>query len=405
MRKTIFTLILFILNSPAQGQEIFNAVRSNNPDTVMKIIEERPGEIKITDRSKNTPLHYAAIQVNEDIVRILIENGADVNFKNSYKRTPYQKAIIFGNTGIADFLKSHGADTGEWKSPSREGKYFGQTPPGDIPEIFAPGIISMEYRAEWGFTLSPGGDEIYYTQRRRPDHGGRIWFLKFDGENWSEPRPAEFTYDTLDLFSMEAFEYEPHISPDGQKLLYGSKRPLPGQEELNSEFLYWIVNKEGSGWGEPYLLDSKINNLKPMFVSMTLYGTIYFTNTIENKIYRSEYKNGSYQIPERLPDEINFLGQAAHPFIAPDESYIIFDGRTEDNFEFPVYLYISFRKDDGSWTEAVKFDEEINSLNPALACVSRDGKYIFFESNTTGYGDIYWVDANVIEKMKKNFAK
>ncbi|MFC1565040.1 ankyrin repeat domain-containing protein, partial [candidate division KSB1 bacterium] len=246
MKKIILTTVFFLLNSAALGQDLLTAVRNNDLDSVKKVLNERPGEVKITNRSKNTPLHFAAETGNENIARILIEKGADVNFQNIYCRTPYQKAVLFENTSMAEFLKSQSADTGEWKTPSLEGKYFGQVPPGNIPEIFAPGIISMEYRAEWGITLSPDGDEIYYTQRRRPDHGGRIWFLRFTGGFWSEPQPAQFTYDPVDLFSMEAFEYEPHITPEGQKLLYGSKRPLPGHEETSSEFLYWIVEKEVS---------------------------------------------------------------------------------------------------------------------------------------------------------------
>ncbi len=405
MRLTYFLIVLLLFETDTFGQEIFSAIRNRDLEAVRSILDKHPDEAKITDMAKNTPLHYAAEFGNEQIVSLLLSKGAEENALNFYYRTPYQKAVIFGRTAIAEILRSNGADTGEWKPPSYKGRYFGQTPPGDIPEIFAPGIISREYRADWSITFSPEGNEIYYTQRMQPDHGGRIWFTEYNDKSWLEPEPALFTYDSDNLFSMEGFEYEPHIIPDGNKILYGSKRPLPGQEEANPDFLYWIAEREGNGWGEPYLLDKIVNDLKPMFVSLTNDGTIYFTNSIEYKSYKAELKNGKYEKPVRLPDEINYLGQAAHPFISPDESYLIFDGRTENKFELPIQLYISFRKEDGSWTKAVKFDKKINSLNPAHPYVSRDGRYMFFSSMKTGYGDIYWVDASVINDIKKSIIK
>lgn len=387
------------------GQRIFQAIRNNDMNTVKKILKENPGELEYADGAANTPLHYAVVSGNLEMVKLLLDSGSNINHKNIYNRTALQKASMFGRIDVADLLKSQGADTSAWTSPSRTGKYFGQKPPGPVPEIFAPGIISREYRAEWGIAASPDGTEFYYTQRRRPDHGGRIWFLSYDNGGWTVPEPAAFTYDSKNLFSMEAFEYEPHISPDGGMIYYGSKRPLPGHDDCHPDFLYWTCHRQKDGWGQPRLLGDRINDMKPMFVSQASNGTLYFTNTIENKIYSTVFEKGNYKKPEPLPEEINFLGQAAHPFIAPDESYLIFDGRVKNDLKDPVFLYVSFKDHNGKWTRAVKFNDRINRLNPALAFVSRDGKYLFFESNITGYGDIYWVDARVIDDLSPDRLK
>ena len=40
--------------------------------------------------------------------------------------------------------------------------YFGQTPPGTIPEVFAPGLISKGFH-EHAIAISPKGDEIFYV--------------------------------------------------------------------------------------------------------------------------------------------------------------------------------------------------------------------------------------------------
>lgn len=44
--------------------------------------------------------------------------------------------------------------------------YLDQKKPGIIPEIFAPGIVSMKGRFEMGFTMSPNGASIAFGVAR-----------------------------------------------------------------------------------------------------------------------------------------------------------------------------------------------------------------------------------------------
>jgi hypothetical protein len=52
-------------------------------------------------------------------------------------------------------------------SPIIESPYFGQKPPGLIPEIFAPGIISISGRHEMGVSFSPDLDEMYFAVQKK----------------------------------------------------------------------------------------------------------------------------------------------------------------------------------------------------------------------------------------------
>jgi Tol biopolymer transport system component len=63
-------------------------------------------------------------------------------------------------------------------------------------------------------------------------------------------------------------------------------------------------------------------------------------------------------------------------------------------------LYISFRFADGSWSRA--FNAAVLNTSEADWCatVSPDGKYLFFTRNGTGNGDIYWVDAKIIDELR-----
>ena len=64
-------------------------------------------------------------------------------------------------------------------------------------------------------------------------------------------------------------------------------------------------------------------------------------------------------------------------------------------------LYISFKKEDGSWTPAKNMGEKINSKTTDYApSLSPDGKFFFFTSNVEGSSDLYWVSSQVIENLR-----
>jgi Tol biopolymer transport system component len=165
---------------------------------------------------------------------------------------------------------------------------------------------------------------------------------------------------------------------------------------------------------------------------MTKSGDLYFASNRDGgwDIYTSKYVNGRYAKPEKLSNAINSEFGDWDAFLAPDESYIIFgsNGRSDGLGESD--LYISFRKEDGTWTKSKNMGSPINTayreVDPG---VSPDGKYIFFRSNRrihkpysetpysetpltydeiikilnspeNGEADIYWVDAKVIENLK-----
>jgi uncharacterized protein (TIGR02145 family) len=51
------------------------------------------------------------------------------------------------------------------------GAYFGQTPPGATPQVFAPGIISTDANEYSAPSFSPDGNEVFWRANRWPDDG------------------------------------------------------------------------------------------------------------------------------------------------------------------------------------------------------------------------------------------
>ncbi len=104
-------------------------------------------------------------------------------------------------------------------------------------------------------------------------------------------------------------------------------------------------------------------------------------------IYCSRLVDGVYATPAPL-SVINTFGDVVCPFIAPDESYIIFN-KIEGGMS--VGYYISFKGSADEWLPPARL---VSFPSPAWESnfVSRDGKYVFCKS--------YWASAEIIEDLR-----
>jgi len=270
---------------------------------------------------------------------------------------------------------------------SQSGPYFGQTDPGLTPKRFAPAKVPL---GAFAITFSPDGMECFTT--RNLDTINFIWTSREENGSWINFEIASFSGTYPDA--------EAHIVPDGSKMYFGSARPLPGSSEVKNRT--WCVTKQDTGWSEPVPMDPPLRDIFMMYPSVATNLNMYFTatdSTWNQWIAVSRYVDGAYQEPERLSDSINYLPYPAHPFIAPDESYIIVDAVT-DTSTWARKLYISFRKPDGSWTRATDMGSTINTaVYNMFPFVSRDGKYFFFGRNNFQM----WVNANYIEGLRPRY--
>ncbi|UCE19602.1 MAG: PD40 domain-containing protein [Gemmatimonadota bacterium] len=254
-----------------------------------------------------------------------------------------------------------------------DGAYLGQRPPGFVPKVFAPGIVSTRGGFEFCCTWSPDGKELYFNRR-----GEGVLVSRWEKDGWTAPEVAPFCKKYPRAF-------EPHITYDGKRMFFGRGPEI------------WFMDREEDIWGEA------IRHGPGMYVTTTLDRTIYMTQldpSVEyGRIVRSSYRNGSYSEPERVGGGVNRAVGSAHPCIAPDESFIIFDslilGDTEG--EEHTDLFICYRRSDGRWSETINMGQRINTPGGNIcASLSPDGKYLFYLRNR----DIYWVDARIIEALK-----
>jgi len=284
--------------------------------------------------------------------------------------------------------------------PTLKGPYLGQEPPGKTPEIFAPGILNNEKMGAFCSVFSPDGNEFYFVryERKEDTPGGLAWMKKINNV-WTKPEMLHF--------NSSASDNDMCMSNDGNKLIFRSWRALPNGNKPKDHSYLWFVERTANGWSKAEPLECGNAPIRTGYPSIAANGTLYFARRgIEvSGIYRSELVNDAYDSPEHAFTAVDSIETEGDMFVAPDESYMIIScwehpdniGSTQGD------LYITFKKQDGTWTEEINMGKLINTqYGENCPQVSPDGKYFFFNryNPDASEGNIYWVDIKIIEAFK-----
>ena len=287
------------------------------------------------------------------------------------------------------------------------GDYLGQTPPGDTPAVFAPGIVSTIYMEHSAPGFSPDGNKVFWRVAIGPEQDSNPnnpdpWIssrtmLRIEGR-WTMPMASDYGGGAV-------------FSPDGKRLYFSNL--LPNDESDGPYF----VEKQGNTWSEPKNIGlvERFPELKSVsWPSITENGTLYFGgDTVGSEwgfikdfvICRAQPVNGEYTTVELLPPVINMPGTWNYsPFIAPDESYLIFSSTRPGSLDDHGDLYISFHDmNEDTWSEPINLGEPINTWGQESSpAVTPDGKYLFFTGPVAGrQADIFWVSAKIIERLRE----
>lgn len=259
--------------------------------------------------------------------------------------------------------------------PRLENPFFRQKPPGLIPEIFAPRTVSIEH-SESGTVFLPNTEEIYFRRSDEELKDHLLVAIQYKNNLWTE----SFVVPNND-----------EISPNGKIMYIGNK----------------YRERTSSGWSEEKSLDTPFSEIPIMRLTASSKGTYYFDTS---PIYDKTSAVGSIRYSRLIdgireePKILNIVGMGkrkAHPFIAPDESYVIWDDRKEGGYGRGD-MYISFRQKDGSWSAAINLGDKVNTeYHDGYGSVTSDGKYFFF-TRFPGNGEkkLMWVDAGFIEGLR-----
>lgn len=255
------------------------------------------------------------------------------------------------------------------------------------PKLFAEGIINIDGE-EYGPAFTPDGKSIYFARRinnRKMEH---IYVSHFDKGKWSTPEVAPF--------SGQHFDKEPFVSPDGKKIFFASRRPVD-EKGAQKDFDIWFVEKTKQGWSAPTRMDAPVNSAGyDNYPAVSANGTLYFGSVREGgkgegDLYRCPMTGGRYTRCENLGD-LNTAENEADPYVAPDESFIIFSTERA-NGAGEGDLLISYNRN-GKWSAPQSLGPKVNTSEYEYTpLVSPDKKYLFF---SRGWGKIYQLDMSAL---------
>ena len=244
------------------------------------------------------------------------------------------------------------------------------------PQLLAPGVISTG-DDEWGFTMSPQGDALWFN---KADRGYRVQVImesvKDARGRWQAPRVAPFSGRYRDI--------DPALSPDGRYLVFASNRPLQAGGARLADFDLWRVDRlPAGGWSAPRHLGDAINGAgSETNSSIAADGTLYFAVSGaqgQRDLMRARATRDGYAAPEPLPAPINSDADESNHWIAPDQSYLLFLSNRPGGIG-ESDLYISFRDGDG-WHAPRNLGAPVNRAGASgvfTPFVDAEGRHLYF---------------------------
>lgn len=242
------------------------------------------------------------------------------------------------------------------------GPYLGQSTPVLTPQVFAPGVISISTSFDFAPSFSRDGRELYFTRRIGTAQNVIYETHQVNGE-WTTPAPTPFSSGYM--------AFEPHVTYDNRVLYFGWSNP--GGEGI------WAVDRTESGWSAPRFVGPG------MYVSSDSSEQVYVTNLTTNppSLAKVTVSGGIFT-------NYTFIRAGAHPCIAPDGSYLIYD------INGGTHLMVSFKLDNGTWGTAIDLTQHGFPASAGIGSISPDGRYFFYLYNS----NIYWVSTDVIKSLR-----
>jgi Tol biopolymer transport system component len=256
-------------------------------------------------------------------------------------------------------------------------------PGADRPELYGAGLFST---GEWDFFLAwtPDQRRALFCRASSDFSSYQIYQTTLgDDGRWSPP--------TLPRFAGEWSNADPHIAPDGTTLYFISNRSVTGAGTPQTTYDIWSATREpGGDWGDPRRLDAPVSlpGVDEWSPSVAAGGSLYFGSERPGgrggmDLWVVHRQDGGYGAPENLGDSINGAGNEVEPWIAPDESYLIFSGygpgdRADSAGHYDLYLSRRVR---GVWQRVVPLDHGVDTpASEFNQSVSPDGRWLYFSS-------------------------
>ncbi|MBT8076844.1 MAG: PD40 domain-containing protein [Gammaproteobacteria bacterium] len=251
-------------------------------------------------------------------------------------------------------------------------------------ELVATGKVSS-LKSEYSPTFDVSSNELVFMRRTPGKFDYTLYTSKLNGDSWSAPKVIAFSGEYRDA--------APYFSPDGQHLVFDSRRPAKHLES-GSINLWQVTRESDDKWSTPTLLKTASVNVKnESNAGVDEFGPL-LTDSGELWFYsfRQPHRGGAYyrQQPVGKPKiEKDLPDPSASTFIAyltlsKDEKTAVMEGRSKNSRDTDLYFAC---KKDGLWGPAIAL-EEINTIaGEGTPFLSADSKWLWFASDRPSGSD------------------
>ena len=189
--------------------------------------------------------------------------------------------------------------------------------------------------------------------------------------------PVNYTAENLGLpVNTPQSEFNPVVSGDGKTMVFTAEKKF-----YTGVFM---SKKEGGKWSHPVNLlpqlgiDGDCETTSISHDGTELY--LYREDELVGNLYVSYFKNGEWSNIKKLGKNISTKYWESHASISPDGQKLYFTSNREGGFG-ELDIYVSQRKDDGSWGKAENLGATVNTQwREDTPFITSDGKKLFFSS-------------------------
>ena len=281
--------------------------------------------------------------------------------------------------------------------PFAKGPYLGQTPPGPVAQVFAPGLICDTRPGQWEAwpSFSADGNTFCFNRLRY------VYVTENTDKGWTTPKRVE---------SIPYHSVTSCLSPDANSIYVRcdllnklEQRRTPLRQR---KYSFRRCTRTSEGWSLPQEVGPPFSTWRQSGgFSVAADNSIYFWGSKgvekgQDAYWVAPFDGNAWTQAIKIPLEKGSLNPC-HPGVAPDAIFMVFysikpgaRGGTETD------LYLTLRRPDGTWTKLRNMGPKINTgYYEWGARISPDKKYMFF-TRSTGWdlrpvsdtGDIYWVE-------------
>jgi hypothetical protein len=255
--------------------------------------------------------------------------------------------------------------------------------------VFAPDVVSVPGGNVYRGSFTPNGNRFYFFRKvDQTAEDYRIYVTTREPEGWGDPQ-------LVPLGDGEHSNLYPTVSPDGQRLVFSSYRPVAGDTSAKPNANLWSAEWLGDRWGTPTLLEAlstlanydagpsfdRQGNLRWVSVSPDW-------RTRTHLIARGPHYHERTEDDLLAPwadwrDDVRLWGGVA----SPDGNIMILGvSEISGRRPLPSDMWISYREGHG-WSDPIHLGPSLNTADEFenFFFFSHDGRYLYFVRGFTTY--------------------